>query len=174
MLNRNSSSFPVLTTERLTLRQLSKSDSIEILQLRSNPEINKFLDRKPSKTIEDALNFIKNIIENEGDELFYWAITKTDEEKLIGTVCLFDFSNDPKKCEIGYELLTEYQKQGFMMEAVKKIIEYATQTLDLKEIDAITHKANQNSTGLLQKLGFKELENNNNENPNLILFRLTK
>ena len=70
-MSKESKTFPILTTERLTLRQLSKSDSEAILQLRSNPEINKFLDRKPSKTLEDALNFIKNITENERDENFY-------------------------------------------------------------------------------------------------------
>jgi ribosomal-protein-alanine N-acetyltransferase len=173
-MNKESKTFPILTTERLTLRQLSKSDSGEILQLRSNPEINKFLDRKPSKTLEDALSFIKSIIENESDELLYWAIAKTGKEKLIGTICLFEFLNDPKKCEIGYELLTEYQGQGIMIEAAKKIIEYASKTLEIKMIDAITHKDNQSSNGLLLKLDFKQLENINKENPNLILFRLTK
>jgi ribosomal-protein-alanine N-acetyltransferase len=69
-MNQESKIFPILTTERLTLRQLSENDSIEILQLRSKLEINKFLDRKPSKTLEDALSFIKSIIENENDKLF--------------------------------------------------------------------------------------------------------
>lgn len=173
-MNKESKTFPTLTTERLTLRQLSKNDSEEILQLRSNPEINKFLDRKPSKTLEDALSFINNITENDSNGLFYWAITKTGEDKLIGTICLFEFLNGTKKCEIGYEILTEYQGKGFMIEAAKKIIEFAFKTIGLKTIDAITHKNNLNSTVLLLKLDFKELKNNTLENPNLILFRLTK
>lgn len=173
-MTKDSKTFPILTTERLTLRQLSKSDSEEILQLRSNTEINKYLDRKPSQTLEDALSFIKSIVENiESDELFYWAITNTGEEKLIGTICLFNFSNLVKKCEIGYELLTEYQGQGIMIEAVKKVIEYATQTLGLKTIDASTHKENQSSIKLLQKINFKQLDDLNVDNASLSLFRLT-
>lgn len=168
-----SKTFQILTTERFTLRQLSKSDSAEILQLRSNPQINKFLNRKPSETLEDALNFINKIIETQGEDLLYWAITKSGEEKLIGTICLFEFLSEPKKCKIGYELLTEYQGQGIMTESAKKVTEYASKTLGLKMIDAITHKENQNSTGLLLKLGFKAL-GNISEDPNLILFRLTK
>ncbi|MGO4773013.1 GNAT family N-acetyltransferase [Flavobacterium sp. W22_SRS_FK3] len=173
-MNKESKRLPLLMTERLTLRQISQNDAGEIFQLRSNPEINKFLDRQPSKIIEDALIFIKSIIENENDDFFYWAITKTGEEKLIGTICLFGFLDDLKKCEIGYELLTEYQGKGFMIEAVKKIIQYGTATLELETIDAVIHKNNQNSIGLLQKLGFKELENSNEQNPNLTLFRLMK
>lgn len=172
-MNQNLQTFPILTTDRLTLRKLSKNDSEEILQLRSNTEINKYLDRKPSETIEDALNFINSIIANESDDLFYWAITKTDENKLIGTICLFEFIDDVKKCEIGYELLTEHNGKGFMLEAAQKVIEFATKTLGIKTIDAITHKHNQSSTKLLQKLNFKQLEQTVNENQNLILFRKT-
>ncbi|QBZ98325.1 GNAT family N-acetyltransferase [Flavobacterium sangjuense] len=161
--------FPILTTERLTLRQLSKSDAEEILRLRSDAAINKYLDRKPSKTLDDALSFIKSIIDN---ELLYWAITKTGEDKLIGTICLFDFQNDINKCEIGYELLTEYQGQGIMLETAKKVIEYANQTLGIKTIDAATHKENQSSIKLLQKIDFKQLNDVNVENADLILFRL--
>jgi ribosomal-protein-alanine N-acetyltransferase len=173
-MTKASKTFPILITERLTLRQLSKSDSEEILQLRSDTEINKYLDRKPSKTVEDALSFITSIIENsESQELFYWAITKTGEEKLIGTICLFDFLNEEKKGEIGYELLTEYQGQGIMIEATKKVIAYATQNLGLKTIDASTHKENQSSIKLLQKTDFKEIEEVYDENTNLSIYRLT-
>lgn len=171
-MNRNLETFPILISERLTLRRLSKNDSEEILHLRSDTEINKFLDRKPCKTAEDALNFISNIIENESGELFYWAITKTGEDKLIGTICLFDFSGDLQKCEIGYELLTEYHGQGIMIEAAKQVIEYASKKLEIKTIDALTHKENQSSTKLLQKLNFKKWEDIVEDNSNLILFRL--
>ena len=170
-MNEISKNTPTLITERLTLRPLSVNDASDILLLRSDTEINKFLDRKPSKTIEDALHFIKMILENH--ETFYWAITKTGEAQLIGTICLYDFSKDKDKCEIGYELKTEFQGQGIMLEATKNVIQYAMETLGVKSIDAFTHKDNHSSTNLLQKLNFKDLGNILPENPNLILFRLT-
>ncbi len=171
-MNRNLQTFPILITERLTLRKLSEKDSEEIFQLRSDTEINKFLNRKPSKTLDDASNFINSIIGNESSDLFYWAITKTGEDKLIGTICLFDLSTDLKKGEIGYELLTEYHNQGIMIEAAQKIIDYAIETLGLKTLDALTHIDNQSSTNLLQKLNFKKMEDIVEDNPNLMLFRL--
>ena len=170
-MSKISKNQPTLITERLTLRPLSVNDASEILLLRSDTEINKFLDRKPSKTLEDALHFIKIILEN--SEAFYWAITKTGEERLIGTICLYDFSEDRDKCEIGYELRTEFQGQGIMLEAATKVIQYAMESLDVKNIEAFTHKDNQSSTNLLEKLNFKDLGSTLIENPNLILFRLT-
>ena len=164
------SNFPTLTTERLTLRQLLESDMQEIFLLRSDILINKFLDRKPSETLEDALNFIRNIKNN---ELLYWAIAQTHNGKLIGTICLFDFSDELNKCEIGYELLPDYQGQGIMSEAAKKIIEFAVHTLGLKTIDAFTHINNQSSTKFLQKFNFEKTEIIDETNPNLLVFRLS-
>ena len=171
MPNRDLSSFPTLTTERLKLRQLLERDVQEIFMLRSDSITNKYLGREPSKTLEDALNFIRKINANrKSSNLPYWAVTKKNDEKLIGTICLFDFSEELKKCEIGYELLTAYQGQGFMNEAIKKVIEYSAQTLGLKTIDASTHKDNQKSIKLLQKFNFKKTEIVDETNPNLIVF----
>lgn len=168
------STFPTLTTERLTLRQPSESDAQEIFLLRSNVIVNKYLDRQPSKTVEEALTFIRKVNENfKNNAGLYWAITQTGNKKIIGTICLFDFSAELKKCEIGYELLPDYQGKGIMNEALKKVVEFTFQTLELDTIDAFTHKDNQSSTRLLQKLNFKETAITDETNPSLRAFRLS-
>ncbi len=175
MTNINSTLFPILTTERLTLRQLSIDDQQDILALRSDPEINKYLDRQPTKTTEDAVNFINKVNENiEKLIAFYWAITLTGTKTFAGTICLFDFSSEKDSCEIGYELMTKFQGQGLMKEAAQVVIEYVFQTLKLKKILAFTHCENQNSTKLLAKLNFVKSSETDRENPNLNLFILTK
>lgn len=78
-----------------------------------------------------------------------------------------------KKCEIGFELLTDYQGQGIMNEAIKKNIEYSVQILGLRTIDACAHKDNHSSIKLLQKFNFAKTEIVDETNPNLIVFRLT-
>jgi len=175
MTNLNSATFPILTTERLTLRQLSIDDQQDIFALRSDPEINKFLDRQPCKTTEDAINFINKINDNivKGNT-FYWAVTLTDTKTLVGTICLFDFSSEKNSCEIGYELMTQFQGQGIMNEATKKVIDYAFQTMQFQKIVAFTHNDNQNSTKLLEKFDFKKSGEADKENPDLNIFTLTK
>ena len=59
-----------------------------------------------------------------------------------------------------------------MCEATKRIIEYAFLTLGLKSIDAFTHKGNQSSTKLLQKLNFEKTGIIDKTNPDQIVFRL--
>ena len=152
--------FPVLKTERLTLRQLSVNDDKEIFALRSDKQVNKYLDREPCHTIEDAHKFIQKIAEvvrqNEG---IYWAITLTGNDKLVGTICLFNFSGGNDQAEIGYELLPAFHGQGIMQEAASKVIAFALGVIGLKTIEAYTHLQNENSSKLLEKFNFRKQEN---------------
>lgn len=161
--------FPVLITERFILRQLLDEDVEEAFLLRSDKLINKDLDRQPCVTLEDAFNFIQKV---KSSSLSYWSIAQKGEDKLIGTICLFNISKELKTCEIGYELLAEYHGKGIMKEAAKKVIEFASQTLDIETIEAYTHKENESSNNFLKALGFVVANMVDEVNLNLILFRL--
>lgn len=174
MVNINFSTFPILTTERLTLRQLSTDDQQNIFALRSDKKINKYLDREPCKTIEDAINFINKVNDNiQKNNSIYWVITLRKTKTFVGTICLFDFSNEKNSCEIGYELMTKFQSQGIMKEATEKVIDYAFKTLQFQKIIAFTHNENQNSTKLLTKFNFLQSLEANKENPDITIFTLT-
>jgi len=174
MLNKAFTPFPILTTERLTLRQLVINDEHEIFTLRSDSEINKYLDRQVSNTIDDARNFINKVNENiNKNDSLYWAITLSDKNILVGTICLFSFSDENDKCEIGYELLTNFQGQGIMKEAVEKVIDYAFNTIKVKKIEAFLHRDNQSSIKLLEKFSFRNSSEPDKTNPDLICYHLT-
>ena len=170
MGDRNFAPFPVLKTERLTLRQLVSSDANEIFALRSDDNVNKYLNRKPSKSINDAHTFIQAINENiQRNDSIYWAITLNGTDKLIGTICLFDFSHDNSKAEIGFELLPDFQRKGIMQEATSKIIDFGIQHIGLNLIEASSHSENKSSARLLEKLNFKT----DSGEGNLMIFKLT-
>lgn len=175
MTNLNFSTFPILTTERLTLRQLSVDDKQDVFALRSDPEVNRYLDRQPCTTTEDAINFINRVNENiEKKAALYWAITLTESRTFAGTICLFGFSGENNSCEIGYELMAKFQKQGIMKEAAQAIIDYVFRVLGCRTILAFTHAENLNSTRLLTKFNFVQSTEPNNENPDLNMFTLTQ
>jgi len=174
MINRSFTPFPILATERLILRQLIIDDEQEIFSLRSDGEINKYLNRQVSNTIEDARNFIKKVNENiNKNDSLYWAITLGDRNILVGTICLFNFSNENGKCEIGYELLTNFQGQGIMKEAAEKVIDYAFNTIKVQKIEAFLHRDNQRSINLLEKLLFRNPSESDKTNPELICYHLS-
>ena len=173
MLNKTFTPFPTLTTKRLTLRQLVTNDEQPIFTLRSDSEINKFLDRKIADTLDDAKHFINTVNENVyKNASIYWAITFSDKNELVGTICLFCFSDEDDKCEIGYELLTNFQRQGIMHEAIDKVIGYAFNTIGVQKIEAFFHRDNQSSIKLLEKFSFKNSNVLDKTDPDLICYYL--
>jgi [ribosomal protein S5]-alanine N-acetyltransferase len=174
MLHKYFTPFPILTTERLMLRQLLINDEEDIFTLRSDSEINKYLDRPLSNTIEDARNFINKVNDNINKNIaLYWAITLSDSNTFVGTICLYGFSDENDNCEIGYELLTNFQGQGIMKEAVEKVIGYAFHTIKVQKIEACLHRDNQRSIKLLEKLLFKNSNKPDETTPELICYHLT-
>lgn len=144
-----------LHTPRLVLRALQTDDSQVIYLLRSNPEVNEYLDRSPCLSVEDALSFIHKIngaVSN--GNAYYWGICTKGSEELIGTFCLFDLSAEKSSCEIGFELLPEFQRQGYMKEAAESVIYFVFKSLSLEKIRADVHENNARSLHLLNKLQF--------------------
>ncbi|SEW37689.1 ribosomal-protein-alanine N-acetyltransferase [Chitinophaga sp. YR573] len=144
--------FPLLTTERLILRSLTLEDAPEILRIRSDDRVNKYLDRPKATSIEDALAFIRKIqAANEG---FYWAITLKDNNTLIGSVCFWNIMIDKKSGEIGYELHPDYQGKGIMQEAITAAIKYGFESAGFNVITALSSADNENSIRLLERNNF--------------------
>ena len=176
MSNQNFTPFPKLTTERLTLRRLELSDDNVLFKLRSDNEVNKYLVRpipKDNEEVRALISKINNGINNK--EWFYWVITLKENPVLIGTICLWNFAADKTTAELGYELFPDFHGKGIMSEALKKIIQFGFNEVELNALEAYTHKKNQSSTKLLQKYNFVlETERKDKENSDNIIFKLTK
>jgi [ribosomal protein S5]-alanine N-acetyltransferase len=177
----NSTSFPLLKTTNLLLRQLEPGDINEIFLLRSDRGVNEFLDRQKAESMDDAANFIQKIITaTKNNESFYWAIVPQTRTKLAGTIGLWNISKEESKAEIGYELLPGFQGKGIMQESIAKVIEFVFSVLDLKTIEAWTHPGNLASLKLLQKNNFKrdmQAEDHIREKDksmNMLIYTLTK
>ncbi len=146
---------PLLRTQRLQLRPLTLNDEQEIFDIRSNPDVIRFTNRKAAEQLSEAIYFINWI--NSGisqTKWLYWGITLPEDNRVIGTACMWNFSDDGRMAEMGYELLPAHQGQGIMQEALTEVIRYAFEQLQLNAIEACTHKDNVRSLHLLNKLGF--------------------
>jgi ribosomal-protein-alanine N-acetyltransferase len=151
----NFTPFPFLETERLTLQQLTLEDDNEIFLLRSDEQVNKYLDRPIVKNSNDAKQFISKINHDiSNNELFYWAIAFKNNPKLIGTICLWNISEDETTAEIGFELLPDFQGKGIMKEVLPAVIKYGFETKNLKSIEGEVDPSNIKSIKLMEKNGF--------------------
>lgn len=165
-----------LETERLILKPIDESHVEDILKIRSNEVVNQFVKRIPPKTNYDALDYILTIKKrNQNNESLNWGISYKNQPNLIGTICLWKFSDDRTEAEVGYELLPEYHRKGIMSEALNAVLNYGFNELNLQEILAFTNKFNENSKGLLVKHDFFLQEGRTDEGfPDNLVFSLKK
>jgi ribosomal-protein-alanine N-acetyltransferase len=153
--------FPVLTTERLILRALYTNDGERLLRLRSDEQVNRYLDRPATTTIDEAEAFIHKIEKVIKDEVgVYWAIDLKDMPGLIGTICYWNFNHEKDIADIGYELLPDNHGKGLMQEALAAVLRYGFEVMQLKVITALVHPDNKESIKLLNRNDFKADERN--------------
>lgn len=150
----NFSPFPTLNTERLVLRKMNiKPDVQAIFELLSNEENQRYLKRPLAQSLEEAKQHILRMNKGaEDDKWLVWAIEK--EEKLIGTICLWNFATAQNSGEVGYELHPNFQGKGLMSEAMQAVIDYGINQIGLEQVRAITESKNAASIRLLEKHGF--------------------
>ena len=168
--------FSEINTKNLLLRGLNSNDKNEILAIRSDPVIAQFLDRQLYKSAEEALQFIYKI--NDGikkNKSFYWAVTTKNDPGLVGTICLWNFSEDRSVAEVGFEILPAFQGKGIMNEALSAVIHFGFNNINLVAIEGEVHKDNQRSINLLEKKGFKLKQFlNADKAPGMLIYQLLK
>jgi ribosomal-protein-alanine N-acetyltransferase len=151
----------MLETTRLVLRKLHTSDAPAILALRSDQRVNEFLDRPATTDLKAAKDFISKI-ENSIDkgESFYWGITLKENNKLAGTICLWNFEPEKFRAEVGFELHPDYQGKGIMQESLSAVLDYAFNEAGLNLILAFVKPGNIASVKILMRNNFILDENN--------------
>lgn len=166
----------MIETERLQLKEINEKHVEDIFKIRSNEVINQYVQRNSPKNNYDALQFILTIKERTKDnQSFYWGISLKNQSNLIGTICLYNFSENRKIAEVGYELLPDYHRQGIMSEALEAVLDFAFKDLHLQEIVAMTNKFNENSKGILLKHDFVLEEGKEDEGfPDNLVFSLKR
>lgn len=149
--------FPVITTERLVLRQLRLSDAPVIFAHRQDEVVNTYLEKFRHQDLAETEAFITRVNReiSEGRTIL-WALTEPGKDLFIGTVCLWNIVLAEHQAEAGYTLDSRYHGKAYMDEALKAAIAFGFETLQLKRIEAYTHEENQASIKLLLRNGFRQ------------------
>ncbi|PJJ48322.1 GNAT family N-acetyltransferase [Hymenobacter chitinivorans] len=148
--------FPVLTTPRLLLRELTPDDAEAIRFFRSDEEFLRYIPREKQPELAQAQAHLRLLAEllasNQG---IAWALCRPEQPtELLGTICLWNLQPEHHRAEVGYGLHPHYAGQGLMTEALQAVISYGFDQLRLHSIEAQLDPANAASVSLLRKHGF--------------------
>lgn len=148
--------FPILETERLTLRRITPDDTQAWLAVWNHPEVLRYLF--DFETTPDEAE-VKSIIEW-ADGIYNrktgirWAITLKSDGSMIGSCGFHLYNKTNRWAEIGYELHNKHWRKGIMSEAVTEMLRFCFDELQLHRIEANVTVGNDASAGLLRHLGF--------------------
>nr|WP_294947830.1 GNAT family N-acetyltransferase [uncultured Mucilaginibacter sp.] len=155
MLDVNLHPFPVINTPRLTMRALNLTDAEAAFAMRSNPEVMKYIDRPPAKSIDEAISWINLIHDlHQKNEGVLWVLSLHNSDDMIGSIGIWQIDKINQRAEIGYMLNTQHQGKGYMQEALIEAIKYAFEGIGLHSIEANVNPGNQASIKLLERTGF--------------------
>lgn len=147
--------FPVIQTNRLTLRQLQVEDAHAIFEMRSNSMVNRFIARHEMTEPDSAVELIArtNAFWKEKKGIA-WAGVLRGKGEIIGTCGFNHIDYDNRRAELGGELSTSYWGKKLALEAVQAIVNFGFNNLNLHSIEAKVSPENRSAVALLENLGF--------------------
>ena len=100
------------------------------------------------------LNDVKN---NGTNYMWYttWIVISKFKNRIIGHIMIKGYPNENGEVNIGYYMQEQYRGNGYMNEAINKLISWIFLNSDVKYIVADTLKPNIISQNLLKKIGMK-------------------
>jgi ribosomal-protein-alanine N-acetyltransferase len=146
--------FPTLRTERIDLRALDASFVTNIFAVRSDPVVQLY-NSVPHLTRDDTLRFIaEQQSKYSGHTEITWALLVRELGRVVGDATVFDWDRYHRRALIGYELAQDQWGKGLAHEAIRAILRFAFEQLDLNRVEVCTSAANQRSLRLARRLGF--------------------
>lgn len=149
--------FPQLETKRLILREMTFDDEEDIFESFSDENVTKYFSMKPFASVEESEKIIKrakNLFEEENG--IQWGIVLKESNILVGTCGYEAWVKSSYRGEIGYDLRLSHWGRGIMSEALRAVIQYGFEEMELNRIEATTRADNTRSVNMLSRLGFQK------------------
>ncbi|PWT90557.1 MAG: GNAT family N-acetyltransferase [Blastocatellia bacterium] len=147
----------VLETDRLVLRHLDPDKDLEfVVRLLNEPSFLRYIGDKGVRTLDDARQYLLTgpVASYEKNSYGLYLMQLKHSLMPVGICGLVkrDYLPDP---DIGFALLPQFWKHGYALEAATGVMRYATETLKINRVVAITEPTNETSARLLEKLGLR-------------------
>jgi [ribosomal protein S5]-alanine N-acetyltransferase len=146
--------LPTLETERLILRKMAPSDAEAVFAYASDPEVTRYVIWETHRSIEDSRAFLElESSKRESGGEPEWGIVYKGDHRFIGTCGIVSWDPDHARAELGYVLSRDYWGRGLMAEAVRAVISFCFQRMNLHRIEARCTAENAASARVMEKAG---------------------
>ncbi len=147
-----------IETDRLILRRYVIEDADAMYKnWASDSEVTKFLTWQPHSSVDVSRGIIENWLKEYSDEKYYqWAIVLRDNgTEPIGDISVVHMKEDISMVHIGYCLGRAWWRRGIMSEALKAVMDFMFDTVEVNRVESRHDPMNPNSGKVMQKCGMK-------------------
>jgi RimJ/RimL family protein N-acetyltransferase len=148
-----------LATERLLIRPWRHEDADRLLDILSRLEVVEWLDDGEPvlmKDLDEAHARITRYAERDAPPLGMWAVERSDDGVVVGTVLLLTLPNaEHGEVEIGWHLHPDSWGHGYASEAARAVLAHGFAG-GLPEIIAVSHTDNGASQAVMRRIGMTD------------------
>ena len=146
-----------LFTPRLKLRWMIERDIEAHFAVFSDPQVARYWSSGPWTSLDQSRDHIAatQAAYADGSGLRL-GIELRATGALIGNASLHRFVDASRRCELGYALAQAHWGAGYVSEALRALLGYGFDTLDLNRVEADVDPRNEASARVLEKLGFRK------------------
>ncbi len=145
----------LIQTERLGLRNWTEADITAMIAISADPQVMEYFPA--TATAEQTISFGKRMQEMYNLRKYcYFAVEELATQEMIGFIglCYQDYEASFTPCvDIGWRLKPTVWGKGYATEGAKACLEYAEQTLGLKEVYSVAVQINTPSIKVMKKIG---------------------
>jgi len=149
--------LPVIEASRVRLRHLEESDTDSLFEIFSDEKALRFWSTPPFKERAEAAELLTEIHDSFREKsLFQWGIARKSDDKIIGTSTLFRLDDQSRRAEIGYILNRRFWGRGYVNEALRALLGFAFEKMNLHRVEADIDPRNTASRKVVERLGFQK------------------
>ena len=149
--------LPTMETERLKIRLFKPEDANDLYEYCSDESVTRYLPfdtYTEKKQATDRINYCLEVYNNL-DKPITWAIEYNLDGKMIGSIDFVKWSEQDRSAEVGYVINRNYWNKGIMTEALKAVIEFGFENMQLNRIEARCDERDLASAKVMEKNGLK-------------------
>ena len=160
-----------IETKRLILKAQTMDEQKYLWSVLMLPEVNRYYLAIPT-FLRDKLKdwdkqepyYMESMKHANNPDIFCWSIFLKEDNKCIGRISChrasddYDDINDPEIRGVGWYLDPKYQGNGYGTEAASAMIDYMFNEINIKAIRTGAAIVNPASWKIMEKLGFKRLD----------------
>lgn len=164
----------MLETERLVFRRLTWNDLDEMVAMRSDPEVARYIGGEKARTREFNETWLQFYLDCY-DKFGYgtMATVYKPNNKLIGW-CGLQPLEDTGETEVGYGFVKEYWGRGLGEEAARAWLDYGFSVAGLERIVAVAVPENKGSRRIMEKCGMKYEKTERHYGDNLVFYAVAR